>query len=150
MIVLRGVGNSGEWAEMRVLECAARLEPKDDPLILIGAPFPLAFPDNRTPFPPVRDDAGPKHISLDRVGIHKSIPDLGDRDVDGDGRFGNLTFGHTVPPFVLTSKGSPGSPKKEWNDSPSQTSIGVTRHACRHMITSAESRTQRTVSCARE
>src|SRR5712692_10343883 len=112
MIVLRGVGNSGEWAEMRVLECAARLEPKDDPLILIGAPFPLAFPDNRTPFPPVRDDAGPKHISLDRVGIHKSIPDLGDPDVDGDGRFGNLTFGHTVPPFCANVEGIPWQSEK--------------------------------------
>src|SRR5216684_6721453 len=94
MIVVRCVGNSGQWAEVRVLECALWLEPKDDTLVLIRPPLPLAFPGNRTSFPPVRDNGGPENISLGRPGIHQGIPDLRNRDVDRDGCSGNLTFGH--------------------------------------------------------
>src|SRR6266849_649149 len=94
MIVLRRVRNSGLWAEVRVFKYAVRLEPEDYTFVLIGPPLPLAFQDNRTSFPPVRDNGGPKHISLDRLGIHQGIPDLRNRNVDRDGRSGNLTFGH--------------------------------------------------------
>src|ERR1700682_2461841 len=69
---------------MAVLKNTLRLQCQNHALVLIWLSFPLSFPNDRTPFFPIRDRVRPEHVLLDHFGIHERIPYFGNGGTDGN------------------------------------------------------------------
>src|SRR5450759_3969315 len=67
---------------MTVLKHTLRLQLQNHALVLIWLSFPLSFPNDWTPFFPIRDSVRAEHVLLDHFGIHKRIPYFGNRGID--------------------------------------------------------------------
>src|SRR5574338_516145 len=86
---------------MTVLQEALRLELKNNPLVFIRFPLPLAFPGNVASLPPIRDDSRAKHVLPDGIGIHKRTPYFRRRSVHGYGSLREHVPVHTRLPCIL-------------------------------------------------
>src|SRR5262245_28751051 len=82
MIVLWQVGLTRKRAKMAILKHLLRFQLQDPALILIRFSLPLAFPNDRSTFSPIRDNVRAEHIVFDQGGIDKGVPYFGDRSID--------------------------------------------------------------------
>src|SRR5689334_20373822 len=94
MVVLWHVGLARERAKMAILKNMLWLQLQNHALILIRLSFPLASPNDRSTFVPVRDSARAEHVVFDHCGIDERIPYFGDRSVDFNLCFSNKCILH--------------------------------------------------------
>src|SRR6266581_2997071 len=94
MVICWHVCLTRKRAKMAVLEHTLRLQLQNHALVLIWLSFPLSFPNNWTPFFPIRDGVRAEHVLLDHFGIHERIPYFGNGSTDGNVCFSDQCVFH--------------------------------------------------------